>query len=86
MNEGTHPHVATQRTLRSLLHRVAKMIAANGQRTLATVTATAPFAVVVDGAASSVPAHHLDSYTPAVNDRVWAEVIGNQVMVHGTFT
>jgi hypothetical protein len=36
----------------------------------ATVTATSPVTVTVDGSTTAVPAWHVGSYTPAVDDRV----------------
>jgi len=42
--------------------------------------------VTVDGSSTAVAAHYLKSYTPAINDRVWCEVSGRQVVVFGTYT
>ena len=88
MHEGTHALIGTQRTVRAI-RKVAAYIARSeiaAAKQLATVTATSPFAVTVDGTTVAVAAHHLNSYTPALNDRVVCEIYGRQIMVLGTWT
>lgn len=88
MNETTHALVGTQRLVRAfrkIAASVARSEIANSKR-LATVTATSPFTVTVDGTTVAVAAHHLDSYTPTVNDRVLCEIYARQVFVFGTWT
>lgn len=49
----------------------------------ATVTASSPFAVRIDGATSTNPARRLSSYSPAVGDRVLAVRYGTTLIVLG---
>lgn len=88
MNDATHPVLGTQRLVRAI-RRIAAYVARSeiaAAKKLATVTAVSPLTVTVDGATKAVPANHLNSYTPAVNDRVVCETYGRQILVLGTFT
>lgn len=51
--------------------------------TPATVTATSPLQVRLDGAATATNALRLDSYTPAVDDRVAVVQFGSRLLVLG---
>ena len=88
MNENTHALVGTQRLVRSI-RKIAAYVARSeiaASKPLATVTATSPFTVTIDGTTTAVAAHHLNSYTPAANDRVVCEMYGRQILVLGTFS
>ena len=88
MNETTHSLLGTQRLVRAI-RRIAAYVARAEiaqSKMLATVTATSPLTVTVDGSTVAVAATHLNSYTPAVNDRVACEVYARQILVLGTFT
>ena len=88
MNENTHSLIGTQRTVRSI-RKVASDVARaqiGASKQLATVTAVSPLKVTVDGTSVAVGAFHLNSYTPAVNDRVLCDLFGRQIIVLGTFS
>ncbi len=88
MNDDTHSLVGTQRTVRAI-RKVAGAVARGeiaASKMIATVTAISPLTVTVDGSTVAVAANHLNSYTPAVNDRVVCERFGRQVLVLGTWT
>lgn len=49
----------------------------------ATVTATSPLTVKVDGASTAVPASRLAAYTPTLSDRVLCAQVGTRLVVLG---
>jgi Flp pilus assembly protein TadG len=51
----------------------------------ATVTQASPLLIRLDSSASSVPALHLTSYTPVLNDRVGCLRMGRMALVLGKF-
>lgn len=83
MNEDTHPHIQIKRTVRALNRMVERQLRGVGRKQLATITATGPLTVTLDGATKAVPASYLPGYTPAVGDRVLVEVFSAQVVVFG---
>lgn len=88
MHENTHSLLGTQRLVRSI-RRIAAAVARSeiaASKMLATVTVASPLTVTVDGSTVAVAAHHLNSYSPVVNDRVVCEIYARQVVVLGTFT
>lgn len=88
MHANTHPLTATQRTVRAM-RKMASVVAraeiANSHP-LATVHTTSPFTIIFDNATVAVAAHYIHGYAPAVNDRVYCQRYGRQIMVLGTFT
>ena len=88
MNDNTHELIGTQRTVRAI-RRVATQVARSvvaAMVRVATVTATSPLTVTIDGTNGAVPAFHLNVYSPTANDRVICLVVGRQIVVLGTFT
>ena len=88
MNDQTHSLIGTQRLVRAI-RQIASSVARSeiaSSKKLATVHATSPFTIILDGATTAVAAHYLASYTPTVNDRVYVETYGRQFLVHGKFT
>lgn len=87
MNDQTHSLLGTQRLVRAI-RKVATSVARSEIATahqLATVSATSPFTVTIDGSSTAVAAHYLKSYAPTANDRVVCELYGKQILVLGTF-
>ena len=83
MNDDTHPHLQVKRTVRALNRMVQRAIKAAGTHSLATVSATGPLTVTLDGATTATPAVYFPGYTPAVGDRVWCDIVNGQVLVRG---
>src|SRR5487761_187561 len=81
----THPLIATQRLVRSFRKMASDVADAQiaAAKQLATVKSAKPFTVIVDGSSKAVAAHHLNSYTPFVGDRVAVEIFGRQIIVLG---
>ena len=87
MQDDTHALIGTQRTVRAIRKVAADeaLSAIAGSKQLATVHATSPFTIILDGSTVAVAAHHLSSYTPTISDRVLVDIYAKQFVVLGTF-